>query len=491
MNTATKKLFSSLILIALVCAGCSSTLGEKTKLKRLYDKSAQYHLPDRNPVIVIPGILGSRLTEEITGQVVWGGFRRDFADPNTDKGARLISLPLTGNPTTDEWITTDVFPDGVLDNIEVKLAGFPFTIQAYANILYTLGVGGYRDETLGLNAIDYGTDHFTCFQFAYDWRQDIAYNAALLRDFIDEKREEVQKHYAKEYGLENADVKFDIVAHSMGSLLARYFARYGDAVLTPDTPITWEGATDLARVILVAPPNAGTVEAIEQLVNGFNTGRPVLPHYHPAMIGTFPSVYQLLPRSRHQAVVWDGDLTNPVENILDPALWEKMQWGLSAQDDKTKAVLQTLLPEVESQEERHTIARAFQRNALERAKIFQEAMDQPAKPPQGLEMFLVAGDGHTTPEVVSIDTDTGGFSIAKFGLGDETVLRTSALMDERMGQEWAPVLVSPITWSATLFTPGKHRSITNGPIFEDNVLYWLLEDPRENSLAETEEISNF
>ena len=40
-------------------------------------------------------------------------------------------------------------------------------------LLGVLGVGGYRDMDLGLaGAIDYGTDHFTCFQFDYDWRRD-------------------------------------------------------------------------------------------------------------------------------------------------------------------------------------------------------------------------------------------------------------------------------------------------------------------------------
>jgi hypothetical protein len=94
-------------------------------------------------------------------------------------------------------------------------------------------------------------------------------------------------------------------------------------------------------------------------------------------------------------------------------------------------------------------------------------------------MFLVAGDNRQTPEVASIDKDTGDFDIIKYGLGDETVLRSSALMDERVGQTWAPTLVSPMDWSSVMFIPGKHRTITSGPIFEDNVLYWLLEEPRD------------
>ena len=94
-------------------------------------------------------------------------------------------------------------------------------------------------------------------------------------------------------------------------------------------------------------------------------------------------------------------------------------------------------------------------------------------------MFLVAGDNLKTPEIASVETSTGEFSIFEYGLGDETVTRSSALLDERMGQEWEPRVVSPISWTATMFIPGKHRTITGSPIFTDNVLYWLLEDPRQ------------
>jgi len=84
---------------------------------------------------------------------------------------------------------------------------------------------------LGLEAIDYGTDHFTCFQFDYAWRQDISENAARLEEFIGTKRQEVQAKYKEYYGIDNAEVKFDVVGHSMGAILSRYYARYGGADL--------------------------------------------------------------------------------------------------------------------------------------------------------------------------------------------------------------------------------------------------------------------
>ena len=470
--------------MSIVLTSCATSSRQQVDLKTIYDKSAQYHKPDRNPIIVIPGILGSRLVDDNTGQTIWGAFSAEYADPKTSEGVHLISLPIeTDIETQHEYEDRDehIRPDGVLENLELSLAGFPISIQAYAGILTTLGAGGYRDQSLGLNSIDYGTDHFTCFQFDYDWRQDITYNARALKEFMDERRVEIQAQYKKRYGLENAEVKFDIVAHSMGSLLTRYFLRYGATRLPPDgsqPTLTWAGANDVERTILVAPPNAGSLDAFDQLINGFNEGRPLLPHYPPAILGTFPSVYQLLPRTRHNAIVWDEDTTKPVTDLYSPEVWQKYGWGLSSKDEGTTEILESILPHINDAEERSRIAERFQAQALERAQQFQLALDKPATPPDGLELFLVVGDATDTPEVISVDSQTGRSKVFKTGIGDKTVLRTSAIMDERIGGEWKPAVQSPIEWTSVLFVPSEQRKITSDPVFEDNVLYWLLEDPR-------------
>ena len=205
-----------------------------------------------------------------------------------------------------------------------------------------------------------------------------------MKIFIEEKRAYIQAQYEEKYGIQDAEVKFDIVAHSMGGVLTRYFLRYGDAPLSETQslpPPSWAGADDVERAILVAPPNAGSLEAFEQLVEGFNTGRPVLPHYAAAIIGSFPSVYQLLPRSRHNAVIWDEDISKPIDNLLDPKLWQDNKWGLSGDDEETTRVLAQLLPNISDPAERHAIASEFQARALRSAKYFQEALDSPLRRP--------------------------------------------------------------------------------------------------------------
>jgi hypothetical protein len=64
------------------------------------------------------------------------------------------------------------------------------------------------------------------------------------------------------------------------------------------------------------------------------------------------------------------------------------------------------------------------------------------------------------------------------GPGDGSVLRTSAVMDEREGREWQPYVVTPLALRATMFLPEEHLALTHSPVFRDNILYWLLEAPR-------------
>jgi hypothetical protein len=330
----------------------------------LYTPAARHHGPDRNPIIAIPGILGSKLRDPSTGALAWGAFEGGAADPARPAGARLIALPIDALRSLAE-LRDELTPSGVLDKLRIQLAGIPFDIQAYAGILATLGAGGYRDEALGLaGEVDYGGDHFTCFQFDYDWRRDNVENARRLHAFIEEKRATLQREYARRFGIQNADVKFDIAAHSMGGLLARYYLMYGAQDLPADgslPALTWQGAQRVERVILIGTPNAGSAEALVQLVNGRKIG-PTLPYYSPAVLGTFPSIYQLLPRSRHAPALWNGDAARPVRDLLDPTLWLRNNWGLA--DPAQAPELAALLPEVSDPARRREIALAFQRRAL-------------------------------------------------------------------------------------------------------------------------------
>lgn len=467
-----------LLPVVMLLSGCASDGGEP-ELALIYNASASYHSPDRNPIIAMPGLMGSKLRDRESDKLVWGAFDRTGISPETSDGFRLISLPVGDGELPLARLVDAVEPDGVLDRARISLLGIPIELEVYAGILGTLGVGGYVDQSLGLGGdIDYGTDHYTCFQFPYDWRRDIVESARLLHRFLDEKRAYVRQQYLERFGVDRPELKFDIVTHSMGGLVTRYFLRYGSQDLPADgslPELTWAGARYIERVIFVGTPNAGSVNALQNLVMGREIG-PFVPLYPPALVGTFPSAYQLLPRSRHGLVVWDKDVNDPVTDLFDPALWERLQWGLAAPGSEDK--LAVLMPERMDLAQRRARALRFQAQLLRRAKAFMAAIDRPASPPPGLELFLVAGDGHPTPEYASIDPRTGELSIISSGEGDGTVLRTSALLDERRGGTWQPQVTTPLDFDWTLFLPEEHVNLTKSRTFQDNVLYWLLEDPR-------------
>jgi hypothetical protein len=469
---------AALLAATLGAAACTAGPVPLPDLGGLYNRAAQAGDVTRNPVIVIPGVLGSKLRDRESGRLVWGAFLGTYADPRRPDGARLVALPLAeGRPLSA--LHDDVEPAGALDRVRVSLLGLPLEQHAYLYVLRALGVGGYRDESLGRSGqLDYGPGHFTCFQFDYDWRRDNAENAARLHAFILEKRAYVQAELRRRHGVERADLRFDIVAHSMGGLLTRYFLRYGDAPLPADgsvPPVTWAGARHVERAVLVATPNAGATGALVQLVEGARLAA-LLPRYQAAVIGTMPAVYQLLPRTRHAAVVEGADPRGAAVDLFDAGAWERFRWGLLAPGQAE--VLRWLLPEAPDDETRRRVARDHVRKALARARQFHAALDAPAVPPPGLSLHLFAGDAIPTPAVLGVDPASGALATLERRPGDGTVLRSSALLDERVGTGWQPGVVSPIAWRDVTFLFSDHLALTRDPAFTDNILFRLLETPR-------------
>ena len=469
-------------LALLLLTACGSNL-KAPELQSLYESVAQNHDRFRNPVVVIPGILGTRLVDASSGDVVWGAFGSGAIDPGSPRGMRKFALPMAEGADLAELVD-GVRTDGVLETLEVRIAGLPLELQAYMQILEVLGAGGYRDETFRPRIVDYGDGHFTCFQFAYDWRRDNVENARRLYHFLEEKRAYVAAERLRLWG-DTEPVKFDVIAHSMGGLLLRYMLRFGDRDL-PEDPTdlepTWAGAELVDRAVLVAPPNAGAIGPFEQLLHGRRFGKVV--RYRAPLLDTFPAAYQLMPRQRHGLVTGtDGQALD----LLDPRVWIDNGWGLANPDHDE--VLAHLMPGVDDPTDRRRIALDHLHKVLDRAKRFQRILDHPAAPPPGTELILYAGDSEKTPRAARYDPEAKRLRITEFGLGDGRVLRSSALMDERVGQPWIPELQSPVHWSQVSFVFRDHLGITKDPSFIDNMLYLLLEAPR-NSPQQLEAVAS-
>ncbi|MEO0511534.1 MAG: hypothetical protein AAF108_01380 [Planctomycetota bacterium] len=485
----------------------------------------------RNPVVVIHGIMGARLEQKETGRVLWGGTDRSlFADPEKPEELRAVSFPMSdpGVPLSDR--EDGVVATGSIHSFRATLAGLPLSVPAYGPILDMLGVGGFlkEDDTPGLwgrlgdrfserfgdrphgsgsdtargnarsNArssgdasLDY--DHRSvanCFEFFYDWRRSVPDNAERLKRFI-ENVLTFSRYDAKLP--EDQRLKVDIVAHSMGGLLVRYFLRYGGERMPEDgsdLEVTWEGSKLVENAILVGTPSAGSLMGVEKHLGGL-TPTPATPGYPAGLLNTFPAIYQLMPRSRHERVV-DRDTGEPLD-LYDVELWRRMQWGLF--EPGAADVRAALLPDAPSDAARLEMAAAHVDACLHDAAQFHRHMDRPARLPDETALHLFAGDGVKTPALLEVGP-RGHQRVVASDLGDGTVIRASALMDERPSREVYPRLITPIHWTSVSFVPAPHMVLTRHPSFINNALYILLEKPRpgrsyaEGSLGLEETLRN-
>lgn len=445
----------------------------------LYADATDQDASTRNPVVVIPGIMGSRLRDRKSGRVLWGGRDKgEFADPTDPEQLRMISLPMDPEDAPLRDRVDETMADGSIDQLKAKVFGFPVSVHAYGPILQMLGVGGFlMNEGRGKNKIALNYSHRSianCFEFAYDWRRSVVDNVKRLDAFIDGVLE-FAAYDAGPNAREN--LRVDVVAHSMAGLLVRYYLRYGAQTLPDDgspPKIDWSGAQKVEHAIMVGTPSAGSHAALDRLMNGLPES-PATPHYDPAILCTYPSIYQLLPRPRHLPYVHETT-QDPIDDLMDPECWIRNKWGLA--DPQSEPVIANMLPEVKDAKDRNRIAMNHMAKCLDEARRFHDALDVPANAPPHVALHLFAGDGVLTPSKASAGVGRGTFKVLDRDYGDGTVLRSSALMDERRGRTGIPRVITPIRWDAVTFVPTDHMLLTRHPTFVNNALYILLEKAR-------------
>ena len=491
---------------------CTSPRSKLPDIANIYKEAALDEI--RNPVVVLHGVLGARLVDSENGKTVWGAFTNKSYDPNTPEGTRAMCLSLDVPASASDY-DKDKFrvrPSGPLDKLEVSFLFQIIPVQVYANILRTLGLGGYTDPIgVSRQTPQYRDDHYTCFTFFYDWRRDNVENAIYLgrwlkvqkkdiyrragnkikdlRDPLDAKTKKAKdaeqlardaQHAAELEAWLEKGFRFDIVAHSMGGLVARYYLRYGEQDLPKDGSeprVTWAGAEHIDRLILVAPPNFGSIEMLRNLTRGF---RPafILPNFHQGVLGTMPSLYQLLPRRRH-GVVLDGNRQPSAVDLMDVEVWDENNWGLV--DRSSDQTLEWLLPDVKDRATRRAKARTYLAWCLQRAKQFHAALDKKPDSPCPTEMYLFAADTERTLTRTVLRERHGKLVVtfpdndALYAPGDATVPRYSAVADERMGKPYTRGLQSNIPWRNVTFLADDHIGLTMNPVFSDNMLHILLE----------------
>lgn len=455
--------------------GCVGTTPKKN-LAETYNPAASQEILERNPVIVIPGIMGSKLIDAASGESVWGVYKRSSISPKTAEGARYFALPMAKGKALSE-MKDGVRSNGVLDTYEVNIfPGLALYSKPYIELLGVLGAGGYLDEDFLTtekkkkpnSQVDYGDLHFSCFQFDYDWRRSNVENAARLKQFIQLKKKQVEASRLKRFG-KKGDVKFDIVAHSMGGLLCRYYMQYGDQPMPEKglPELTWEGVRHLDKVVLVGSPHLGSLDALLTLNEGLETVPLILPHYHSALVGTMPAAYELLPRSRHGLV---KDEEGNAVDIFDIDVWKRYQWGLAS--SKIDKYLKWLLPDIESAQQRREVALGHLEKCLDNAERFHKALDRKAKHPESISVVGWVGDSGET--LIGYKAKQGGGKTTDYSSGDETVPRYSAVADNRGPYVKQGKIDPMVYWDDVNYIYKDHINMTQDLNFSDNLLAYLL-----------------
>lgn len=450
------RLARCLALAALALAACGKSPAGPD-LGRLYRAGTQF--PDPTPVILIPGLFGSKLRDRNTGVEVWPGTARMilFGD------YRQLALDF-------DRTTLAVRPD----NLEAfDIADAALGQDFYGRIIATLrDFGGYVPGVVGTPPKP-GEKRY--YIFPYDWRQDNVETARGLDRLIEAIR--------RDYG--DPSLRVDIVAHSMGGLVARYYQRYGteDVLDGRASQLTLYGTSRVRKLILLGTPNMGSASSLAAFVSGETIGFGRIPQ---EALATLPSGYELFP---HPLVTWLLDVSGRVlhDDLFDGGTWRRYRWSIF--DPVVQARIRAARG-ADADAYLAALARFFDYR-LERARRFLWALSTP-EPPTQIRYVLFGGDCDPTPARLVLE-DVDGTALARLrpqdirrpvpGVsyrelmlepGDGSVTKPSLLARETLDPTAPQNEDSLIPIAYWFFLCEHHDKLTGNINFQDNLLNVLL-----------------
>lgn len=428
------------------------------------------------PIIIVPGISGSQLVNPSTGRSVWFNIRRDRDDD--------LRLPMTSpvlSRNRDRLQAKDIIRT-------VELPVLP-DIEVYQTLIDALKERGYVEATW-----DNPREKDVYYVFPYDWRRDNVEAAQLL----------MARMGSVKRRLRAPKLRFDILAHSMGGLVARYAAMYGSADLSHSgSPApTWAGAAHIDKLMMFGTPNEGAFSAFDALINGHpivaNRDLPFVDDLRPEDVMTSPSVFQLLPHQNSGRFL-DQNLQQMNVDIYDVETWLKYGWGAIA-DPKflsklkdaerlaltNKNVKPAKLDTNANLDDRilartsYAQVRAYLSSALDRARRFHMAMDATSKTAP-VQLFAYGGNCAPTLDAAVLIRDekkgtwttlvdakdiktTDGKQIKKdevkaamFVPGDGRVTKRSLLSETELGKGGPEMTKIPL--ASSFFACGMHTKL--------------------------------
>ncbi len=446
-----KKTQLILILAVLGLGGCASAPARvnEANLIKLYSRQRQQ--PKKNPVIFIPGIMGTVLKDRQTGQTIWGLASRRFID--------VLALPI-------DTVTLIVDRDRLVASAPLgKMTVIPGVLEKeiYDKLKrVATKAGGYEAGK-------------TSFALSYDWRRDLVEAVKVLDNLITQIKQNSG----------DPNIKVNLVCHSAGGLIARYYVKYGSKDVLEQDPLPqpdYSGAKNINKIIMLGPPNSGAVEAFQRVHLGLIL--PVIGYLSPEILFTMPSIYQSFPFERKDIFIDQNGRALDID-LYDPANWEKYGWSIFGQRKLSRSRRSFILRNGRSQgqilfDEKLTNQRKFLEIVLRRAKKFHAALCQgdPETEKKHVTYLLLGSDCQPTLDHALLRlTDTGwktsfssldmNINDSLFGLGDASVTKDSLL--GIVGNYYLPA-------QAEVFVCENHNDLATSTTYLDNALNMLLRD---------------
>jgi len=445
------KIISSVLILAILglsgCVSVPAKVNEESLIK-LYARQRQQ--PKKYPVIFIPGVMGTVLKDRRTGQTIWGQAGQRFID--------LLALPI-------DTVTLIVDRDLVAAAPLGKMTVIPGVLEKeiYDKLTrVTVKAGGY----------EFGK---TAFALSYDWRRDLVEAVKALDALITQIKQNSG----------DPNIKVNLVCHSAGGLIARYYVKYGSKDVLGQDPLPlpdYGGAKNINKVIMLGTPNSGAVEAFQRVHLGLALS--VVGYLSPEILFTMPSIYQSFPFERKDIFIDPNGQSLDID-LYDPANWEKYGWSIFEQRKLSKARRGFILRHGRGQgqilfDKQLSLQRRFLAGVLQRAKRFHAALCQgdPETEKKRVDYLLLGSDCHPTLEHALLRlTDTGWktsfrsldakINDSLFGLGD-----TSVTKDSLLGVVGAYHLPA----SVEVFVCENHNDLATSTTYLDNALNMLLRD---------------
>lgn len=456
----------SAVVFSILLSGCVG--GKKVpNLDRIFATAKTQ--TGKRPVIIVPGILGSELVNADTGEKVWVNFSKIKGDD--------LSLPISPDlsKNRDSLVAKQILKT-------VKISRFLPEVSVYQTLTDAMErYGGYTEgDWENPDVSQGGFDKY--YVFAYDWRLDNVENARLLIRKIERLKEKLNK----------SEMRFNILAHSMGGLIARYAAMYGDADLPEngEKPMpNWDGARHFNKIFMFGTPNEGSMATLDTLLNGYRIGRFSIDALGSESVITSPAVFQLLP---HQGTAhfYDENLEKIEINLFDAETWKRYGWSAFAQKNFRDKFIETSLADLDK----------YFTNVLKRAKAFHDAIDADTSVPASIVFFAFGSDCDNTQDgtIIRKNPKTGnwetifspksyktsdGRQVTRkmtaeklYAPGDFRVTRRSLLAETITQQNYRnSIFRQSLPVSATFFCEA-HDVLPNNKIVQNNFLTALVSE---------------